>query len=163
METEVAGLEQKIRELNGQEPRSKVRTPADEVEAALSLLDQILRVTADESARAEIPKLIQGLGIWIGLSFGEAIKGKKRVVRRLQSGVMVFGDAELPVHLHGRDRLPDHHSGDSHNATEGCTPSGRDRIVTGDAGTIPASPDSRPNQCHREGISFTKVNRDDRN
>jgi hypothetical protein len=35
--------------------------------------------------------------LWIGLTFRPAVKGSKRVVQRLVSGRMVFGDDALPV------------------------------------------------------------------
>jgi hypothetical protein len=78
------------------------RSPEAEVNAAMALLDDIGRITSDESARADINPLLRKRGVWIGLNFGSAIKGKKRVVRRLLSGVRTFGDRELPVPLFGR-------------------------------------------------------------
>ena len=80
-------------------------TIQDEVEAAMSLLDDIGRITSDDGARAEINPLLEALGLRIGLTFGGTIKGKKRVVRRLLGGVMTFGGAPLPVRLHGADNL----------------------------------------------------------
>ena len=73
----------------------------DEVEAAMSLLDDIQRITSDEEARAEINPLLEVLGVRVGLTFGASIKGKKRAVRRLLGGVIAFGGVPLPVRLHG--------------------------------------------------------------
>jgi site-specific DNA recombinase len=87
-------------------PRAPALTPEAEVDAALALLDDLDRITGDETARAEINPLLQRLGVRIGLTFGSTIKGKKRVVRRLLSGLMTFGDAELPVKPHGPDYVP---------------------------------------------------------
>jgi hypothetical protein len=78
-------------------------TIQDEVDAALSLLDDIERITADDGARAEIHPMLEALGLRIGLTFGGAIKGRARVVRRLLGGVVSFNGAPLPVRLHGPD------------------------------------------------------------
>ena len=51
------------------------------------------------------------LNLRIGLLFGAGIKGKKRVVRTLLGGTIAFGDGELPVGLHGRDRIQNSPSG----------------------------------------------------
>ena len=93
-----------ITQLEAEQAASATRTPEQEVEAALSLFDDVTRITGDPRARAEVNPLLGRLGIWIGLRFADAIKGKKRVVRRLQSGVMTFG-GRPPVPLHGQDNL----------------------------------------------------------
>ena len=85
-------------------PRDKSCTE-QEVEAALGLLEDVQRITSNPQARTEINPLLRRLGIWIGLRFGDVVKGKKRLVRRLQSGVMTFGDGPLPVPLHGPDNV----------------------------------------------------------
>jgi hypothetical protein len=77
----------------------------EEVGAAMGLLEDVERITSDEGARAEVNALLGSLGLRIGLSFGSAIKGKQRVVRRLLGGVMVFGGAPLPVRLHGASNV----------------------------------------------------------
>jgi len=64
----------------------ETRTPEAEVDAAMALLDDIGRIATDEKARSGIHPVLQKLGLWIGLNFGSAIKGKKRVVRRLLGG-----------------------------------------------------------------------------
>ena len=93
----------------GSRRRSTVesRSPEAQVEGALALLDDVARITADPAARAEINPLLKRLGLWIGLQFRPAVKGKKRVVQRLVSGRMVFGDVPLPVPLFGKDRVED--------------------------------------------------------
>jgi hypothetical protein len=75
------------------------------VERALSKLADIQRIASTPEGRMEIRSMLDGLGIRIGLGFVGAIKGKKRPVRKLAGGIIVFGDEELPVKLHGKDRL----------------------------------------------------------
>ena len=55
--------------------------------------------------------LLRRLGVWIGLSFTSVVKGKKRVVQRLQSGIMTFGGRGLPVPLFGASNLSDPSAG----------------------------------------------------
>lgn len=62
-------------------------------------------ITENAKVRAEINPVFQRLGIRIGLNFSSVVKGQKRVVQRLVSGRMVFGDAPLPVPLFGKDNL----------------------------------------------------------
>jgi hypothetical protein len=71
----------------------------------LGLLDDWTRITSDPAARAEVNPLLQRLGLRIGLTFGSVVKGNKRVVQRLASGRMVFGDGPLPVPLFGKDAV----------------------------------------------------------
>ncbi len=64
------------------------------------------RITDDPKARAEVNPLLGRLGVWIGLRFADALKGKKRVVRRLQSGVITCGGTP-PIAIHGADNTGD--------------------------------------------------------
>src|SRR3954467_8845560 len=96
-------VEQAIGQREAGQASAAARTPGQEAEAALGLLGDVTRITGDPKARAEENPLLQRLGVWVGLRFGGAVKGKKRVVRRLQSGVLTFGDGPLPVPLHGPD------------------------------------------------------------
>lgn len=82
-------------------------TPQQEVEKALAQLKNIQRVASSPEARTEIRAMLAELECHIGLSFVGAIKGKKRPVRKLAGGIIVFGDGELPVKLHGKDRIDD--------------------------------------------------------
>lgn len=54
----------------------------------MKLFDDLERVTEDPDARADIQPLLTDLGLNVGLNFVEAIKGKKRKVRKLASGVI---------------------------------------------------------------------------
>jgi len=99
--SELQMAEKKLEAEQRSSPTPATRSPEVETEAALALLDDLRRITADERARAEINPLLQKLGVRIGLTFGSAIKGKKRIVRRLLGGMMTFGGRELPVPLYG--------------------------------------------------------------
>ncbi|HEY7312715.1 MAG TPA: hypothetical protein VH643_25340 [Gemmataceae bacterium] len=69
------------------------------------MLDDVVRITADPAARAEVNPLLRRLGLWIGLMFQPAVKGAKRIVQRLVSGRMVFGEGPLPLPLFGKDNV----------------------------------------------------------
>lgn len=153
-----------------------------EIEAAMALFDDINRISTDERARAEINPMLVRLGLRLGLTFTSAIKGKKRVVRQLVGGIMAFGDASLPVPLHGthnaemmettletrrENRLIanalDNPEGLASNNVHG-QPDRLDRAEAGtDASSIPASGVSivktQSVQSLREGVSFTKDSR----
>jgi hypothetical protein len=96
--------------MDNEQPDLTARQPDEQAEAALALLDDVLRITSNPSARAEINPLLKRLGLRIGLAFQPVVKGKKRKVQRLMSGRMVFGDAALPVPLFGKSSVgPDAH------------------------------------------------------
>jgi hypothetical protein len=96
--------------------RPEGTTAQQEVERALSKLKDIQRIVSTPEGRMEVRSMLDELGIRVGLSFVGAVKGKKRPVRKLAGGIIVFGDDELPVKLHGKDRLDD---GDGHG-DESC-------------------------------------------
>jgi hypothetical protein len=95
-------------------------TPEKRVELALSLLDDVGRISADAKARAAVNPLLIRLGVWIGLRFGTVVKGSKRNVQKLLSGQMTFGNTPLPVLLFGKDHVAGgpHGGADSHRPTE---------------------------------------------
>ena len=145
----------------------------EEVEAALSLLNDISKITNDIGARAEINPLLRNLGVEIGLDFKTSVKGKTRAVQRLATGIVSFGNAGLPVKLFGRRNRNGNDS-----ASQGCQNTSSkadfassnqtretDRSTSDDRkGETKSSleADTRSSPRHREGISLTKVNRDDR-
>lgn len=141
-------------------------TAEQDVAAALSLLDDITRVADDPAARADIPRLLDQIGVRIGLNFGTVIPAKKREVQVLLGGIVAFGDAPLPVPIHGAnnrandvDSAPGGHSIDR-------TPA--ERIRDHDDSSTSAEGDGGhelPHVSHarrREGNSITKVNRGDK-
>lgn len=99
----LADAERKLTAHHRLAPAPQAADPEVEVAAAMSFLQSLERAANDPLARGEINSLLRELGVMIGLTFTSAIKGKKRVVRRLASGVMVFGGDPLPVPLYGRD------------------------------------------------------------
>ena len=144
------------------------RSPDEEVDLALQLVEQFKRVATDQLARDSISPLLEKFGIRLGLNFGQGIKGKKREVRQLLGGVMTFGRTPLPVPIHGADNRDDEHSGYSNSKSqtaEECVDiKSSHRIaglapITGDGSQAPAT---SGNDRQHEGVSFTKVSRDDR-
>ncbi len=104
-QAELAAVAEAIRRQEVAQMPVEARSPEAQAEAALALLDDVGRITADPAARAEVNSLLKRLGLWIGLWFQPAIKGTKRAVQRLSSGRMVFGDGPLPVPLFGKDNI----------------------------------------------------------
>lgn len=104
--SQIEDVRQRLANLESEREASASRTPEEEAEAALGLLDDVTRITDDPKARAEVNPLLGRLGVWMGLRFADAIKGKKRVVRRLQSGVITFGGTP-PIAIHGADNIGD--------------------------------------------------------
>jgi hypothetical protein len=180
--TELEHAEKELVAKRRSSPLRTTQSPEAEVNAAMALLGDICRITTDDSARSEIHPLLKRLGIWVGLNFGSAIKGKKRVVRRLLGGVMTFGGRGLSVPLYGSS---------NRNSSDGnCEPrvttdpkapcqeipkqvikSADGRGESESAGTgaltpIPADPSVEPlarsGLGQPESISFTKGNRGDR-
>ncbi len=106
-QAELTALAEAIRQQEVVQEAVEDRMPEAQAEAALALLDDVARVTADPAARAEVNPLLRRLELWIGLRFRPAVKGAKRVVQRLASGRLVFGDGPLPVPLFGKDNVDD--------------------------------------------------------
>ncbi len=70
----------------------------------MAALDDLTSLTVDANANQRIRQLVLRLGIFIGLEFEERQWGK-RPVRRLRRGVIAFGEDNLPVPIHGRNRV----------------------------------------------------------
>jgi hypothetical protein len=179
-QAELAAVADAIRRQEAAQTTAEARSPEAQAEAALALLNDVARVTADHAARAEVNPLLMRLGLWIGLRFSPAVKGTKRVVQRLVSGRMVFGDGPLPVPLFGKDNVGDTPHSCGGESPPAVTPTA---AITGNevsredsrlektagAGVVPVpavekgdrTPD-RLNSSQPEGISTTKVCRGDR-
>ena len=142
------------------------RSPDEEVALALQLVDEFKRVAGDESARCGIPTLLQKYGIRLGLNFGASQKGK-REVRQLLGGIISFRNEPLPVLIHGHDNRDDKDSGQS-NSCGTTAKESADTVCHRKAGTAPITGDGSQvpaisgNERQHEGVSFTKVSRDDR-
>ena len=104
-QAELAAVEEALRHQEAVQVKVEASLPETQAEAALSLLDDVIRITADPAARAEVNPLLKRLGLLIGLTFRPTVKGKKRVVQQLVSGRMVFGDGPLPVPLFGKNNV----------------------------------------------------------
>lgn len=141
-------------------------TPDEDVEAALQLFDDIRSLGDDESSRLAFRDLADRMGIHIGLWFGPAIKGRKRVVRRLLGGVTKFGDEELPVPLFGSQRIDGQSKpcgepgGDENRATmkDHCSQAG---VVTASEASASQAAPPGPSDSRQEGNSYTMVSRGD--
>jgi len=143
--------------------------PEADVNAALGILERLEQVIKKPEAREAFRELATRLGMRVGLKFDSAVKGKVRKVRRLVGGRIVFGDRELPVPLHGRDRLDPGcvQSQPSHPSHDNCECAGEKKKSSGEetAGADPtgsAPTAMNQNESHREGVSSTKVSRGDR-
>lgn len=155
--------------------RAVAKSPEDNVDSAMALLENIRRVAQDPSARADTPLILERLGLRIGLQFTEGIKGKKRRVRRLIGGVMAFGDRLLPYRglVHGGSNpggtaSPDDEERDAHQGIQESprrssrgTGKGRSRKKTAPEGNAVPTEAIRPTKGPREGVSFTKGSRGD--
>lgn len=164
LEAELKDAERKLEERRA--TPSATRSWEAEVEAAMSLFDDMTKIAVDETARSQIQPLLGKIGFRIGLRFGAGIKGKTRAVRQLLGGMIVFSDTDLPVPIHGSSRVADDrektgaHAGvasienekDGQGATE----------MAADGGCTPPTATPRPCGSPREGVSFTKVSRGDR-
>ncbi|HEY7308435.1 MAG TPA: recombinase family protein [Gemmataceae bacterium] len=136
-QAELREVEEALRRQEAAQATVEARLPEVQAEAALALLDDVRRITADPAARGEINPLLQRLGLRVGLTFASTVKGKKRVVRRLLSGRMVFGDGLLPVPLFGKDHVEDGPHGCAHvlaapGGAAGESASNQERLPDGD-------------------------------
>ena len=184
LDAEIDEAEKAVQSARRTRPAAPAKPIEEEVDAAMGLMDDIGRVASDESARAEVRGLLAVLGLRIGLTFGDAVKGRKRKVRRLLGGVMVFGDTALPVPIHGaanraawvggsgdgplaasRDPAEDHDSGEECQpaptvacVVDGC--GGREiEVLSSDGDRVPVGKLTRQAGLRREGTSFTKESR----
>jgi hypothetical protein len=76
-----------------------------EVEKAMALMGRIETICADPAAREELNRLVQDLGIRIGLTFREG-RRNNRPVRVLQGGIVAFGNRPLPCTLRNSSGRP---------------------------------------------------------
>jgi hypothetical protein len=76
-----------------------------EVQKALALLDQVQAICADPVAREDMPRLLNDLGVRIGLTFREGRSNGRRV-RKPKDGIIAFGKRPLPCALRTGSSLP---------------------------------------------------------
>jgi hypothetical protein len=149
------------------ELRSTVqRSPEEETERALALLDDIRRIARDPAARSDVLPLAQRLGMWLGMRFVDATK-KTRRVRRLAGGMIAFGDEPFPGSDGDGTECPD---ADLIHPKDGvCRPAASARKNTQEpkfrkdnsSGTIVPPESFESEMCPQEGVSFTKGSRGD--
>jgi hypothetical protein len=167
---DLSKVEEEIRQKQAEQTTVTSRRPEAQADAAMGLLDDVARITSDSTARAEINGLLKRLGLWLGLKFQTVVKGKKREVQQLVSGMMVIGGGRLPVQLFGRHNcdLQDARSRESvqtasitRSDEEGRTemrPAGGE-ILPAPVGDLGDQASNRPNNSQPEGISITKGSR----
>jgi len=76
-----------------------------EVQKALALLEHVETICADPVAREDMPRLLNDLGVRIGLTFRDGTFNSRRV-RKLKGGVIAFGNRPLPCALRTGSGLP---------------------------------------------------------
>jgi hypothetical protein len=69
-----------------------------EVQKALALLEHVETICSAPVAREDIPRLLNDLGVRIGLTFRDGTFNSRRV-RKLKGGVIAFGNRPLPCAL----------------------------------------------------------------
>ena len=146
-------------------------TASEKVEAAMELLSKIILVATDPNARVELRPLLEQLRLWIGLDFASAIKGQKRIVRRLVGGIIAFGGENLPTLLHGAERVTSGINADDKSMSSKaglrepkCRLNEQKQIGTNyqHAGRTKSLAVCPPNVIdHQESVSSTKVSRGD--
>jgi hypothetical protein len=106
LQAELAAAERTLADAEKRMPHREPPTNVEaEVEKAMALMDRIETVCADPSAREELNRLIQDLGIRIGLTFREG-RRNSRPVRVLQGGIVAFGNRPLPCTLRNSSGRP---------------------------------------------------------
>jgi hypothetical protein len=123
-----------------------------EVDAAMSLLDDLKGLSSKPSARSELRPLLQRLGLHIGLRFQTATRGKTQRVQELIGGVIRFGERPRPVAVSTPQENPDSPGGPDEPAGDMITCSSSETVER----EYPST--SIPQGCK----SFTKGNRGDR-
>jgi hypothetical protein len=106
LQAELAEAEKALADVEKRMPHREPPTSVDkEVEKALALMDRIEAVCGNPAAREELNRLVQDLGIRIGLTFREG-RRNNRLVRVLQGGIVAFGNRPLPCTLRNSSGRP---------------------------------------------------------
>jgi DNA invertase Pin-like site-specific DNA recombinase len=144
LQSELAAAEKALADTEKRMPHREPPTNVEaEVEKAMALMDRIETVCGNPAAREELNKLVQDLGIRIGLTFREG-RRNNRPVRVLQGGIVAFGNRPLPCTLRNSSGRPlagglaepadDEQQGDSTGGRHGHHqehPGGADRSAAG--------------------------------
>ena len=100
LRAELADQEKALLEVNARTPHRPDTFDIDaEIQKALDVIERIETVCGDPVAREQVPRLLSDLGVRIGLTFREGRAEKNRKVRRLQGGIIAFGNRPLPCVL----------------------------------------------------------------
>lgn len=95
---ELAEAESRLAEIDAHNPSSSLVDVEALVGKAMELVERIESVCSDPGARGELPRLLEDLGVRIGLNFRAGVMNR-RTVRVLYGGVMAFGNRPLPCTL----------------------------------------------------------------
>ncbi len=106
LQAELAGAEKSLADLEKRMPHRELPTSVEaEVQKALALMDRIETVCGNPAAREELNRLVQDLGIRIGLTFREG-RRNNRPARILHGGIVAFGNQPLPCTLRNSSGRP---------------------------------------------------------
>lgn len=106
LQAELAAAEMASADAEKRMPHREPPTSVEaEVEKAMALMDRIETVCANPAAREELNRLVQDLGIRIGLTFRDG-RRNNRPVRVLQGGIVAFGNKPLPCTLRNSSGRP---------------------------------------------------------
>jgi hypothetical protein len=106
LQAELAGAEKSLADLEKRMPPRELPTSVEaEVQKGLALMDRIETVCGNPAAREELNRLVQDLGIRIGLTFREGHRNN-RPARILQGGIVAFGNQPRALHAPQQQRPP---------------------------------------------------------
>ncbi|MGB8854329.1 MAG: recombinase family protein [Pirellulales bacterium] len=106
LQAELAEAEKALAEVEKRMPHREPPASVEvEVQKAMALMDRIETVCANPAAREELNRLVQDLGIRIGLTFRDG-RRNNRPVRVLQGGIVAFGNKPLPCTLRNSSGRP---------------------------------------------------------
>ena len=106
LQAELAEAEKALAEVEKRMPHREPPASVEvEVQKAIALTDRIETVCTDPTAREELNRLVQDLGIRIGLTFRDG-RRNNRPVRVLQGGIVAFGNRPLPCTLRNSSGRP---------------------------------------------------------
>ncbi|GMU34732.1 MAG: hypothetical protein AMXMBFR20_26040 [Planctomycetia bacterium] len=145
-EKRIRKLKVELEHENATANRAKDFDPSAEVDRALALFDRLDVIESDRTARMNLRETIDEIDMKIGLYFKDGLKGTKRKIRVLKSGIVVTGGQLLPVRPYGKDYIAP--------ANLGC----EEQTVSVKR---PDRSKSAEERIPSEGVSFTKVIRGD--
>ena len=82
--------------------QSEVITDDGIVDGGVQIFDYVKAIVESEKPRCEITKMFRQIGLRIGLDFVARRQGDCRILRVVESGIITFGERDLPVPIHGK-------------------------------------------------------------